>query len=85
MLTDDGLKPALVKRFRRKPLVKPELAPAFEERDRYGGTRLTTRNVARFRRSIWATPTHSRLLADGERTDSLETVSSCPRCALSLS
>jgi NAD-dependent dihydropyrimidine dehydrogenase PreA subunit len=72
VLTDDGFKPALVKRFRRKPLVKLELAPAFEERDRYGGWRLTTRNISRFRRSIWATPTHSWLLADGERTDSLE-------------
>src|SRR5438128_65438 len=71
VLTDDGFKPAAVKRFRRKPLVKLELAPAFEERDRYGGTRLTTRNVSRFRRSIWATPTHSWFLADGERTDSL--------------
>jgi NAD-dependent dihydropyrimidine dehydrogenase PreA subunit len=71
VLTDDGFKPALVKRFRRKPLVKLELAPAFEERDRYGGTRLTTRNISRFRRSIWATPTHSWLLADGQRTDSL--------------
>ena len=48
-----------------------ELAPAFEERDRYGGTRLTTRNISRFRRAVWATPTHSWLLADGERTDSL--------------
>jgi NAD-dependent dihydropyrimidine dehydrogenase PreA subunit len=73
VLTDDGFKPALVKRFRRKPLVKLELAPAFEERDRYGGTRLTTRNISRFRRSIWATPTHAWLLADGERTDSLAT------------
>jgi NAD-dependent dihydropyrimidine dehydrogenase PreA subunit len=71
VLTDDGFEPALVKRFRRKPLVKLELAPAFEERDRYGGTRLTTRNISRFRRTIWATPTHSWLLADGERTDSL--------------
>jgi NAD-dependent dihydropyrimidine dehydrogenase PreA subunit len=71
VLTDDGFKPALVKRFRRKPLVKLELAPAFEERDRYGGTRLTTRNISKFRRSIWATPTHSWLLADGERTDHL--------------
>ena len=71
VLTDDGFKPALVKRFRRKPLVKLELAPAFEERDRYGGTRLTTRNISRFRCTIWATPTHSWLLADGERTDSL--------------
>jgi NAD-dependent dihydropyrimidine dehydrogenase PreA subunit len=71
VLTDDGFKPAIVKRFRRKPLVKLELAPAFEERTRYGGTRLTTRNISRFRRTIWATPTHSWLLADGERTDSL--------------
>jgi NAD-dependent dihydropyrimidine dehydrogenase PreA subunit len=71
VLTDDGFKPALVKRFRRKPLVKLELAPAFEERDRYGGRRLTTRNISRFRRSIWATPTHTWLLADGEKTDSL--------------
>ena len=72
VLTDDGFKPALVKRFRRKPLVKLELAPAFEERDRYGGWRLTTRNISRFRRSVWATPTHSWILADGERTDSLD-------------
>jgi NAD-dependent dihydropyrimidine dehydrogenase PreA subunit len=71
VLTDDGFKPAVVKRFRRKPLVKLELAPAFEERDRYGGTRLTTRNISRFRRTIWATPTHSWPLADGERTGSL--------------
>jgi NAD-dependent dihydropyrimidine dehydrogenase PreA subunit len=71
VLTDGGFKPAIVKRFRRKPLVKLELAPAFEERTRYGGTRLTTRNISRFRRTIWATPTHSWLLADGERTDSL--------------
>src|SRR5437762_8824130 len=71
VLTDDGFRPAAVKRFRRKPLVKLELAPAFEERDRYGGARLTTRNRSRFRRTIWATPTHSWFLADGERTDSL--------------
>jgi NAD-dependent dihydropyrimidine dehydrogenase PreA subunit len=71
VLTDDGFKPALVKRFRRKPLVNIELAPAFEERDRYGGWRLTTRNRSRFRRSVLATPTHSWVLADGERTDSL--------------
>jgi NAD-dependent dihydropyrimidine dehydrogenase PreA subunit len=71
VLTDSGFKPAIVKRFRRKPLVKLELAPAFEERDRYGGWRLTTRNISRFRRSICATPTHGWLLADGERTDSL--------------
>jgi NAD-dependent dihydropyrimidine dehydrogenase PreA subunit len=71
VLTDDGFRPAVVKRFRRKPLVKLELAPAFEERDRYGGTRLTTRNISKFRRSIWATPTHSWFLADGQRTDSL--------------
>jgi NAD-dependent dihydropyrimidine dehydrogenase PreA subunit len=71
VLTDNGFRPAVVKRFRRKPLVKLELAPAFEERDRYGGTRLTTRNISRFRRSIWATPTHSWFLADGDRTESL--------------
>jgi NAD-dependent dihydropyrimidine dehydrogenase PreA subunit len=72
VLTDGGFKPAVVKRFRRKPLVKLELAPAFEERDRYGGWRLTTRNISRFRRTIWATATHSWILADGERTASLE-------------
>jgi NAD-dependent dihydropyrimidine dehydrogenase PreA subunit len=73
VLTDDGFRPAVVKRFRRKPLVKLELAPAFEERDRYGGTRLTTRNISKFRRSIWATPTHSWFLVDGDRTSSLAT------------
>ncbi len=73
VLTDAGFKPAVVKKFRRKPLVKVELAPAFEERDRYGGTRLTTRNISRFRRSVWATPTHSWLLSDGDKTDSLVT------------
>jgi NAD-dependent dihydropyrimidine dehydrogenase PreA subunit len=71
VLTDDGFKPAVVKRFRRRPLVKLELAPAFEERDRYGGTRLTTRNISKFRRTIWATPTHRWPLADGDMTDSL--------------
>ena len=71
VLTDDGFKPALVKRFRRKPLVKVELAPAFEERDRYGGRRLTTRNISRFRRTIWATPTHRWMLAEGDTTTSL--------------
>jgi NAD-dependent dihydropyrimidine dehydrogenase PreA subunit len=71
VLTDDGFKPALVKRFRRKPLVEIELAPAFEERDRYGGTRLTTRNISRFRRVVQATRTHSWVLADGQCTDSL--------------
>src|SRR3989442_1862541 len=71
ILTDGGFKPALVKRFRRKPLVQIQLAPAFEERDRYDGTRLTTRNISRFRRTVLATPTHSWLLADGQRTDSL--------------
>src|SRR3982750_4521410 len=30
VLTDNGFQPALVKRFRRKPLVKIGLAPAFE-------------------------------------------------------
>jgi NAD-dependent dihydropyrimidine dehydrogenase PreA subunit len=73
VLTDDGFKPAVVKRFRPRPLVRIELAPAFEERDRYGGTRLTTRNISRFRRIVHATPTHSWVLADGERTDSLST------------
>src|SRR5207248_1021680 len=72
VLTDDGFKPALVKRFRRKPLVKIELAPAFEARDRYGGWRLTTRNISKFRRSVWATPTHGWLVSDGEKTNSLE-------------
>jgi NAD-dependent dihydropyrimidine dehydrogenase PreA subunit len=72
VLTDDGFRPAYVKRFRRKPLVDVRLAPAFEERTRYGGTRLTTRNISRFRRSVSATPTHSWVLADGERTDSIE-------------
>ena len=71
VLTDDGFKPAVVKRFRRRPLVKIELAPAFEERDRYGGTRLTTRNISKFRRTVWATPTHGWLLSDGEKTTSL--------------
>src|SRR5438034_3919446 len=71
VLTDSGFKPAIVKRFRRKPLVSLELAPAFEERDRYGGTRLTTRNISRYRRTVWATPTHAWQLADGESTSSL--------------
>jgi NAD-dependent dihydropyrimidine dehydrogenase PreA subunit len=71
VLTDSGFKPAFVKRFRRKPLVKIELAPAFEERDRYGGKRLTTRNISKFRRTVSATPTHRWLLADGDTTDSL--------------
>ena len=71
VLTDDGFKPAYVRRFRRKPLVEIELAPAFEERDRYGGMRLTTRNISRFRRRVEATSTHSWVLADGQRTDSL--------------
>ncbi len=71
VLTDDGFRPAVVKRFRRRPLVKIELAPAFEERDRYGGTRLTTRNVSRFRRTVMATPTHAWPLANGDRTDTL--------------
>ena len=71
VLTDRGFKPAVVKRFRRKPLVEVELAPAFEERDRYGGTRLTTRNSSRFRRTVRATPTHPWLLVDGEQTDGL--------------
>jgi NAD-dependent dihydropyrimidine dehydrogenase PreA subunit len=72
ILTDRGFKPALVRRFRAKPLTRIQLAPAFEERDRYGGTRLTTRNISRFRRTVRATPTHSWALVDGQRTDSLE-------------
>jgi NAD-dependent dihydropyrimidine dehydrogenase PreA subunit len=71
VLTDDGFKPAYIRRFRRKPLVEISLAPAFEERDRYGGTRLTTRNISRFGRKVHVTPTHSWVLADGDRTDSL--------------
>ena len=71
VLTDDGFKPAYVRRFRRKPLVNITLAPAFEERDRYGGTRLTTRNISRFRKNVLATPTHGWLLADGGKTDAL--------------
>jgi len=71
VLTDDGFKPAVVKRFRRRPLAKIAFAPAFEERDRYGGTRLTMRNISRFRRTVWATPTHGWVLADGQKTNSL--------------
>jgi NAD-dependent dihydropyrimidine dehydrogenase PreA subunit len=71
VLTDSGFQPAIVKRFRRRPLVKVTLAPAFEERTRYGGVRLTTRNGSRFRRVVNSTPTHSWVLADGERTDAL--------------
>ena len=72
VLTDDGFKPAIVKRFRRKPLVRLEFAPAFEERDRYGGTRLTTRNISKFRRTVRATATHNWVLVDGQRTNALE-------------
>jgi NAD-dependent dihydropyrimidine dehydrogenase PreA subunit len=71
ILTDRGFKPAVVKRFRKKPLTRIQFAPAFEERDRYGGNRLTTRNLSRFRRTVRATPTHSWALVDGQRTDSL--------------
>jgi NAD-dependent dihydropyrimidine dehydrogenase PreA subunit len=71
VLTDDGFRPAYVRRFRRKPLLEIELAPAFEERTRYNGMRLTTRNGSRFRRTIEATPTHGWVLADGQRTDAL--------------
>jgi NAD-dependent dihydropyrimidine dehydrogenase PreA subunit len=73
VLTDDGFRPAFVKRFRQRPLVEVEVAPAFEERDRYGGMRLTTRNASRFRRTIQATATHRWPLASGETTDSLAT------------
>jgi NAD-dependent dihydropyrimidine dehydrogenase PreA subunit len=71
VLTDRGFETAIVKRFRPKPLVEITLAPAFEERTRYGGTRLTTRNGSRFRRTVLATPTHPWLLADHDRTDTL--------------
>jgi NAD-dependent dihydropyrimidine dehydrogenase PreA subunit len=71
VLTDDGFKPAFVTRFRRRSLVEIEFAPAFEERDRHGGTRLTTRNISRFRRTVNATPAHAWPLADGDSTDSL--------------
>jgi NAD-dependent dihydropyrimidine dehydrogenase PreA subunit len=71
VLTDDGFRPAVVKRFRRKPLVRVELAPAFEEREGYGGSPLTTRNISKFRRTVRATPTHTWLLVDGDRTDAL--------------
>jgi NAD-dependent dihydropyrimidine dehydrogenase PreA subunit len=71
VLTDSGFQLAIVKQFRRRPLVKVTLAPAFEERTRYGGMRLTTRNGSRFRRVVNSTPTHSWVLADGERTDAL--------------
>ena len=71
VLTDSGFETAVVKRFRRKPLVEITLAPAFEERTRYGGKRLTTRNGSRFRHTVFATPTHPWILANQERTDSL--------------
>ena len=71
VLTDSGLEAAFVRRFRRKPHVDVTFAPAFEERTRYGGTRLTTRNISRFRRSVTATPTHSWVLVSGERTAEL--------------
>jgi NAD-dependent dihydropyrimidine dehydrogenase PreA subunit len=71
VLTDSGFKPAFVKRFQRRPLVQLEFAPAFEERDRYCGWRLTTRNISRFRRTVLATPTHGWVLADGQKTNSL--------------
>jgi NAD-dependent dihydropyrimidine dehydrogenase PreA subunit len=61
-----------VKRFRSRPLVEIDFAPAFEERDRYGGTRLTTRNISRFRRTVRATLTHGWLLSDGQKTNALD-------------
>jgi NAD-dependent dihydropyrimidine dehydrogenase PreA subunit len=85
VLTDRGLRPAYVKRFRRKPLVRVEFAPAFEERDRYGGTRLTTRNISRFRRSVLATPTHQWVLASGERTGELSPGQYIPSATLTVS
>ncbi len=72
VLTDSGYRPAVVKRFRRKPLVRVELAPAFQERTRYGGWRLTTRNRSRFRRIVLATATHPWVLTDGQQTSALE-------------
>jgi ferredoxin len=84
VLTDRGFKSAIVKRFRRKPLVKIEFAPAFEERDRYGGTRLTTRNISKFRRVVRATPTHGWVLADGQRTNSLSTGQFVPSARASI-
>jgi NAD-dependent dihydropyrimidine dehydrogenase PreA subunit len=72
VLTDSGFRPAVVKRFRRRPLVRIEFAPAFEERDRHGGTRLTTRNISHFRQTVRATPTHGWVLADGQKTNVLE-------------
>ncbi len=71
VLTDDGFKPAAVLRFRRRPLVRVELAPAFEKRDRHGGRRLTAPSVSGFRRVVWATPTHGWVLSDGQRTSAL--------------
>ena len=71
VLTDDGFQNAVVTRFRKKPLVEIQFAPAFAERDRYGGMRLTTRNISRFRRVVTATPTHPWLLVDGQRADGL--------------
>ena len=52
VLTDYGFKPAVVKRFRRAAAREARVRAAFEERDRYGGTRLTTRNISRFRRTV---------------------------------
>jgi NAD-dependent dihydropyrimidine dehydrogenase PreA subunit len=72
VLTDSGYRPAVVKRFRRKPLTRIELAPAFQERTRHGGWRLTTRNRSRFRRIVLATATHPWVLTDGEQTSALE-------------
>src|SRR5256886_696183 len=69
VLTDRGFKPAVVKRFTRKPLIKISLAPAFEERDRYGGTALTTRHMCTFLRTVTATATHDSLLIDRSRPD----------------
>ena len=84
VLTERGLRPAYVKRFRRKPLVRVEFAPALEERDRYGGTRLTTRNISRFRRSVLATPTHQWVLASGERTGALSPGQYVPSARLAV-
>ena len=71
VLTDDGFKPAYVGAFRRKPLLNVELAPAFEERDRYEGTRLTTRNISRVQARRRGDCHTGWQLVSGERTGEL--------------
>src|SRR4029450_148860 len=43
----------------------------FQERDRYGGTRLTTRHISKFRRTVSAAPTPAWVPADGQKTSAL--------------